>query len=348
MKKIRIKICGLDESNVFSFGYFLLKVLRKHYEVELSETPDYVFCEESNYDYLNYDCTRIYFTGENVTPNFNVFDYAIGFDYMNFGDRYFRLPLYLITSFYSTIEVETAGDIDFEHPVPFTKQDLSEKTDFCSFVYSNYMARGARGDFFELLSKYKTINSGGGYLNNVGGKVPNKLAFETKHKFSIAFENSSRSGYTTEKIVGALAAKTIPIYWGNPDIHKEFNQERFINCHAFENFEQVVERIKEIDADDELYLSIINKQVTVDEYNFKKVRADFEDFLHNIFAQPRSAVKRRGINPVRAKNIEAGIRMTQKHIERKNKIQNIVIKVYKPFKKVKFIEKLKYKLFQSK
>lgn len=32
--------------------------------------------------------------GENITPDLNIFDYAIAFNWMIFGDRYFRLPFY--------------------------------------------------------------------------------------------------------------------------------------------------------------------------------------------------------------------------------------------------------------
>lgn len=69
---------------------------------------------------------------------------------------------------------------------------------------------------FEALKKYKKVNSGGRYLNNIGRAVVDKIQFESRHKFSICFENSSYPGYTTEKIIEAFAAKTIPIYWGNP------------------------------------------------------------------------------------------------------------------------------------
>ena len=41
---------------------------------------------------MKYDCVRLMFMGENMSPDFTVFDYCIGFDFMEFGDRYFRLP----------------------------------------------------------------------------------------------------------------------------------------------------------------------------------------------------------------------------------------------------------------
>lgn len=46
--------------------------------------------------YLEYDCIKIMFIGENIVFDFNVCDYVIGFNYIDFGDCYLRLFLYVI------------------------------------------------------------------------------------------------------------------------------------------------------------------------------------------------------------------------------------------------------------
>lgn len=347
MKKIKIKICGYDENDVFSYGYFLIKTLKKHYEVEISDDPEYLFYNESTYEYLKYDCIKIFYTGENIHPNFNFCDYAIAFDYMDFGDRYFRLPLYLVSIFYSKKEINMAGDTDFTKPIVFTKNDLTEKREFCSFVYSNYLADENRKSFFNKLSAYKKVNSGGKYLNNVAEKMTSKLEFEMKHKFSIAFENSSRSGYTTEKIVNSLAAQTIPIYFGNPEIHKEFNEKRFINCHRYNNFDEVVARIKEIDTNDDLYLSIINEPITIPEYNFKHVRENFEIFLKNIFDQPIEAASRVNINRARFAELHKNELLIAKYAKKRARLKKFFATLYQPFKKLGFLEVTKEKYFHK-
>jgi alpha(1,3/1,4) fucosyltransferase len=202
--------------------------LQKYYELEFSDNPDYLIFNESTYEHVNYNCIKIFYTGENISPNFNFCDYAIGFDHLSFSDRYYRLPLYLIATVYRPKEIAQAQTIDWTVQLSLTRDDLKKKEGFASFVYSNYLADDARKDFFERLSTYKKVNSGGSYLNNIGEIVDNKIEFEKKHKFSIAFENSSRSGYTTEKLVNSIMAETIPIYWGNPDIGTEFNEEIII------------------------------------------------------------------------------------------------------------------------
>lgn len=34
-----------------------------------------------------YDCIKIFFTGEEQSPDFNIADYAVGYDDIRFGDR---------------------------------------------------------------------------------------------------------------------------------------------------------------------------------------------------------------------------------------------------------------------
>jgi spore maturation protein CgeB len=44
-------------------------------------------------------------------------------------------------------------------------------------------------------------------------------------QYSIILENARHDNYFTEKILDCLACKTIPIYWGAPNIQKFFNPE---------------------------------------------------------------------------------------------------------------------------
>jgi hypothetical protein len=348
MKTIKLKICDPNLGQKFSYGTFFYNILKKYYNIELSENPDYVIYNESTYEYLKYGGVRILFVGENVTPNFNLCDYAVGFDYLTFQDRFYRMPLYLVAQFYSDQELELAGGMDFTKQRVFTREELSKKSGFCSFVYSNYLVGGQREEMFNKLSVYKKVDAGGGYLNNVGGRVKNKLAFERQYKFAIAFENSSRSGYTTEKLPNAISARTIPIYWGNPDVALEFNQKRFINCHAYKNFDEVIEKVKELDKNDELYLKTINEPVAAPGMDFNLVKSGFEKFLLNIFEQPLHSAKRRTINAARAANAEKGEVLAAKAMARELNFRKILTLLYRPFKRIIFLEKFKQKFLAKK
>ena len=79
------------------------------------------------------------------------------------------------------------------------------------------------------------------------------------YKFSIAFENAWYPGYTSEKIVTSMLAGTIPIYWGNPDISREFNSASFINCHDFPTLDDAAAYVQKVDEDDNLWCEIMSR-----------------------------------------------------------------------------------------
>ena len=127
------------------------------YKVVVCDDPDYIVYSNFGYEHLRYNGIRIFFTGEEVCPDFNVCDYGIGFEYMTFADRYFRLPLMYEPRYYG----------DYVNMMNRSK-GLDPNRGFCSFVYSNPEADSCRTEFFNRLSQYKQVSSGGMVLNNVG------------------------------------------------------------------------------------------------------------------------------------------------------------------------------------
>lgn len=115
--------------------------------------------------------------------------------------------------------------------------------------------------FFHKLSAFKQVDSGGRYLNNVGGPVSNKLEFIKQYKFVFAFENSSYPGYVTEKLIEPCFIGSIPIYWGNPRVELDFNPKRFINYLDYDNEDDLVKRIMEIDGNDELAVQMLSEPI---------------------------------------------------------------------------------------
>lgn len=271
-----------------------VRSLRKRFDVILdSKNPDYVFFTRFDSQIYKYpDAIRIFYNAENFAPDFNLCDYAIGFDEIVFNDRYLRFPLYLIPDYTYYPNDNYAQDLTLALAKnDFTEDELSAKEGFCSIVVSRGGCR-EREAFFDVLSKYKEIASGGRWRNNIGGPVDNKREFVRKYKFTIAFENSSTPGYTTEKLMQAFAAKTVPIYFGNPHIDQEFNTEAFVNVHQYSSWEDVVVAIESIDQDDEKYMQMMQTPAFVDGLIEKK-REEFDQFLWNIFDQPKAVALRR-------------------------------------------------------
>jgi alpha(1,3/1,4) fucosyltransferase len=282
-RKVRLKFVDFwdNQNNNESLFY---KLLSLRFEIEISDNPDYIVYSVFGYEHLKYNCVRIFFTGEQVSPDFDVADYAIGFDYLSFGDRFIRFPLFALN--YSPQNLQ---EIDKNYNETFYKSFLNRE--FCSFVYSNSKATSPRDQFFRLLHSRKYIKSAGRHLNNVGYSTKDKVEFESNFKFSIAFENASYPGYTTEKILDSFAAGTIPIYYGDSLVYNDFNKGSFINLHDFDSFEEAINYILELDDNPNLLMKY---------YETPKIKnhvLDYErrilDFFDHIFSQSKDSVYRR-------------------------------------------------------
>lgn len=274
MKKT-IKLNFVDFWEGFNLNdNFITKILSLYYSIEIDQNPDYLFYSTFGYTHLKYkDCIKIYFTGENDVPDFNFCDYAIGFSPITFDDRYIRYPLYLLYEGYDKLKYKAIDP-------------LLSKRKFCNFVYSNSrFSTPLREQFFHQLSKYKKIDSGGRLLNNVGGPVKNKLDFIKNYKFTIAFENSSLSGYTTEKLMEPMTVNSLPIYWGNPNVKADFNLDSFIYLPNFSSFDEAIEEIIRLDKDDDAYLQKLSEPWQTDDQSSKEWGKELTSFLCHIFDQ---------------------------------------------------------------
>ncbi len=255
---------------------FLMKILTTYYTVEISENPDFLFYSCFGSEHKNYtNCVKIFTTGENIIPNFNECDYGIGFDFISYGDRYYRR--------------QPSSNI------PKKKVDIKlAQRKFCNFIYSNASkGEGARlrQEFFEKISKYKHVDAPGKVCHNIdidfepreGDWSKGKLDLLQEYKFTIAFENSSSNGYTTEKIIHPLKSQSIPIYWGNPMVYKDFNTKAFINCTDYNNdFNAVIKKVIELDNDDDAYLKMLSTSPIKLSTRFKSIFNSLDVFLINI------------------------------------------------------------------
>lgn len=267
--------------------FILLRALREHHETVITTVAeaDYVIFSVFGDDhwFVPDDKVKIFYTGENVCPDFNACDYAFGFSPISLGDRYMRLPNYYCTPRFlkSTLLMEQ------KHILPADFDLQKEKPDFCSFVVSNGDANPIREEFFELLSKYCKVDSGGRYMNNIGGPVDDKASFDTRHRFAISFENSSTPGYTTEKIVDAFAARCIPIYWGDPEVTRVFNPKAFINVYDYRTLEDVVQRVIALDDDPDTYLAMLREPALLDDsFCYENVFTQVVSMLDAIVSLP--------------------------------------------------------------
>lgn len=276
MKTVRVKFSdfyGTPPENIWEY-----RILRRYYNVEIVDRdPEYLIDGGLGTEHLqDPHAIRIVRVGESYVPDFNQFDYAIGFDYLTFGDRYLRLPLFAFYPQFRTL-------CSLPPPSPSDAAALV-KRDFCSFVVSNDDGDPMRLEFFQRLSKYKPVASGGKLFNNVGGRVPDKNAFIAKYKFNIAFENSAVPGYTTEKVMEPLAVRSVPIYYGNPRIAEDFDTGCMVRVASRDDVERAVEEIVVLDRDDAAYLEKLSAPKV--RYGIDHYEARLTEFLRGIFDPP--------------------------------------------------------------
>lgn len=283
---------GTEEKRVLKIGYadmwpsffeganLIADALAKKYLLEISEEPDILFCGQFGDRHKEYhNCKKVLLITEPFRLCFNSYDYAIGFPYLE-GENYLHYNPYAPRNPY----IQYRGEL--------AERSMADRK-FCNFIYSQEkMGEGARlrKTFCMSLAEYRHIDCPGRVLNNMQNAIAprhaknqweSKSAFLAQYKFTIAFENSSIPGYTTEKLWQPFLAGSIPIYWGNPMITQEVNPEAFINCNDYDNdFSAVIKRVKEIDEDDELYLAMLRKAPMKENYDFSSRR--LEEFLDRV------------------------------------------------------------------
>lgn len=269
--------------------FFLTKILFEKFNLIESDEPDYVICSTFGhpYEYCKYDAIRIFYSGENFAPDFNLVDYAIGSDNIIFGDRYFRHS--------------DAFNIELSNlKRGMAHEELLAKEYFANFIVGHESEFNLRGDFFKLLSStYKRVESVGSFLNNMpdGQSVTRveKDSFVKRCKFTICFESTQYLDFTTEKIVDAFLGNTIPIYLGNPNIYEIFNPEAFINVKDRSDFERAIKLIKYLDENDEEYLKMMSQPVYIKDTLVDEQMSKLRDFLFKIFDQPLETARRRSV-----------------------------------------------------
>ena len=81
-----------------------------------------------------------------------------------------------------------------------------------------------------------------------------------------------------------MTVNSVPIYWGNPEIGKEFNTKSFINLYDFDSVDDVIDYVIELDKNNEKYLNLLNQpwfcEYKIPENN--KIE-NIKSFLYKIF-----------------------------------------------------------------
>lgn len=116
-----------------------------------------------------------------------------------------------------------------------------------------------RKNIYNEVSKINLVNDLEILCLTTPPTIDNKNIILDRSKFSIIMENDSRDNYFSEKIIDCFATKTIPIYWGCPNIGEYFDEKGILHFSNISEFYKIFNSINS-STYDSFYESI--------EYNF--------------------------------------------------------------------------------
>ena len=253
----REEYCGGSFDNHNNYFTNLLRDYCDVQIVEPNQNPDILFYSVFGNDHLTLNAGRkVFYSGESISQDIMA-DFNITFD--ENSEKNCRLPLWVCYLNDDIIDDYT-NKINYNVIAP-------KKSRFCSLISQQDNVSNTRSEIVYKLSKYKRVDCGGKFLNNIGYIVPRgincsgKIEHNNNYKFAITFENKDYPGYVTEKIVDAYKSKCIPIYWGHHDVIKDFNPSTFINANNFASLDELVEYIIKVDNDDKLYKTFFKEPI---------------------------------------------------------------------------------------
>jgi len=281
----QIKVNFVDFWPGFNKNYnYFYHLLKQKYDVVINEedpdllffSVDYARRKERN-RYKNHRCKKIFYTGEDVQPNFHTdqdiemsnfaahysigkCDFAFSFS-KTMDSRNFRLPLWVLHI--DWFGVGRYGD-NPKFLIPLNEISnnsyiQSPKKKFCAAIFSNPTKE--RFTVFEKLSEYKKVDGYGKPFGNKSEGEREKYNILKDYKFSICLENKIGDGYFTEKLFHAKTAGTIPIYATHSNSAIDFNRNCFIDKNKFDNLDHLLDYIKLVDQSHDLYYSIFNSDL---------------------------------------------------------------------------------------
>lgn len=166
-----------------------------------------------------------------------------------------------ITTCYMSSKANYSAD-----PAPKTDEALA------SVFVSNSGPLNQRNDAIKALMELMPIHSFGKYLHNKDMGSASKKEVLTRYKFHFAFENSNTQDYVTEKVYHALAAGTLPVYLGAPNIDLFVPEKSIIKLEDFESYEKLADYLQHLATHDDEYQAYFEWKKKPYTGNFAKLK----------------------------------------------------------------------------
>ncbi|MCY4504361.1 MAG: glycosyltransferase family 10 [Hyphomicrobiales bacterium] len=254
MPKPPLKI-WLENPVPWQLGTALLQFLHQHFTLTMDrDNPDFLFFSRSLYHKrIHYLCARVFYAAQHSPASVHeLSDWELGYvRHDGEAARQVYMPNWLFLDCARLAE-----------PPEDPHRLMRKKMGFCAFIQTR--SHPLRNAFYETLAARRRVDTFGNVFRNRPrrpGLGPYNRAerydelapIYRKYKFVVSFESHSYPGYLSEKLVCALLARSVPIYWGDPWVAHLINPACFINAHDFATPHALVEHVLKVDADDDLY-----------------------------------------------------------------------------------------------
>ncbi|KAG7353054.1 glycosyltransferase family 10 fucosyltransferase [Nitzschia inconspicua] len=165
---------------------------------------------------------------------------------------------YATTSFRSEIPVPyfSWAEYNIQHP----PVDFAKAIKGASFLANNCGSQNSREELVQNLTQTALrVDSLSDCLHNaeppLGVDMANKTDILKEYLFHLAFENQREDDYITEKLWGALASGTLPVYFGAPNVKDHVPPNSIVVVDDFATVEDLANHLVRLANDRRLYES---------------------------------------------------------------------------------------------
>lgn len=285
--RIKISIVNFWDgafSNDFLAYYLRLATENKFEIINNHHDADIVFSSVFGNIKTNPEKT-IFYTGENIRPDFQKCKYSLSFDLDHWDQRNFYLPLWYSKiawpgfEFVRKVEKSTHGN---EKPVAIStltsRRNTTEihKSKFCAFFAGNPEVN--RINLLRKITTYKNVDGFGYMFGKPFFDSKNELLKE--YKFCLCPENDFYPGYVTEKLFDAYIGGSIPIYFGGLPEDGLINKRAFVNFQT--NSDTMLQQIISLDCIETLYDRMFSEPLLLTEPSLNTAIDFLRHCIHSI------------------------------------------------------------------
>jgi len=216
---------------------------------------------------FNSNAFNIWSTFENRRPPLSDFDLTFSYDLDSYQSTNYYLPLFYLYMNIGDLTKKTwkhqikPSDCLKKRNLPI---DFFEKKDgfVSSFINNPHPTR------LRAIAELSKIGKVDVYGRSVGNYVEDKIGTAGKYWFNLCFENDLYPGWVTEKVLEAWLAGSVPLYWGL-DSAGLLNPKAIVNLQDYGSLEEFLAYVKELLANPEKMMEIINQPLTVKDFEYE-------------------------------------------------------------------------------